>query len=311
MLNNWRVVLTRIGMRLHGASVWRGKKTPLRQIRALQVQGANGLLPARLYTPETQRPAPLLVFFHGGGFCAGSLDTHDPICRDLCVQAGVTVLSVGYRLAPKHPFPAAPNDAYAATCWAAQSADSLGARPGPLFLAGDSAGGCLATVTALRVRDEGGPELAGQILIFPKVDMVGPITESHRQYVSSSLISESFIAMFEGAYCPNRNDASLPQASPMQTKSLAGLPPALVQTAEFDPLRDEGEAYARRLREEGVEATLTRYKGVDHAFVGFTGPSQEHRQAIAEIAAWIKSKRPNPAVSPDTSAIAPPPLTPV
>ncbi|MCJ9427785.1 alpha/beta hydrolase [Kordiimonas marina] len=284
----FEVAINRFGMRLHSFLVWRGRKTPLKTIRNLKVPGAAGSLPARLYTPEGEGPFPLAVFFHGGGFCLGSLETHDALCRDLCVAAGAAVLSVAYRLAPAHPYPAAPDDAYAATCWAAGAAEVLGVRPGPFFVAGDSAGGCLATVVARRARDEAGPKLAGQILIFPKVDMVGPVTESYRQNIGTSIISEKFVTMFEGAYVPDRRRAGEPDASPMQAGTLKGLPPALVQTAELDPLRDEGEAYARRLEAEGVETTLTRYDGVDHAFVGFTGPSKPHKQAVAEIAAWVR-----------------------
>lgn len=294
MVWNWQITLNRIGMRLHGASVWRGKKTPLESIRDITVPTADGGLPARLYTPDGEGPFPLVIFFHGGGFCLGSLETHDPVCRDLCVAARAVVLSVAYRLAPEQPYPAAVNDAYAAVCWAAQRAAGLGAHAGDCFVAGDSAGGCLATVAALRVRDEGGPKLAGQILIFPKVDMAGPITESHRQNIGTSLISEKFITMFEGAYLRDPRDAKAPHASPMQAESLKGLPPTLVQTAELDPLRDEGEAYARRLEAEDVPVSLSRYNGVDHAFVGFTGPSAPHKQAIAEIADWIACHRTTP-----------------
>ncbi|HSG89540.1 MAG TPA: alpha/beta hydrolase [Pseudomonadales bacterium] len=225
----------------------------------------SGDVPVRIYRPAGTGPFPLHVHYHGGGWVIGDLDTHDADCRELCRGAGCVVVAVDYRLAPEHRFPAAPEDCYAATCWAAEHAADLGARPGPISVGGDSAGGNLAAVVSLMARDRGGPQIALQLLIYPVTDAAMD-TVSYRDNADGYLLSADSMSWFWDHYCP---DASLrldPLASPLHAPDLSGLPPALVMTAEFDPLRDEGEAYAERLRAAGVRVDVRRFDGLIHGF---------------------------------------------
>src|SRR3984885_11360395 len=216
------------------------------------MQGPNGSLALRVYTPLGEGPFPLMVFFHGSGFVVCSLDTHDGIARNLCAGTGCVVVSVDYRLAPEAKFPAAPDDCLAATRWAVANAAGLGADPGRVFVAGDSAGGNLAAVTALRVRDEGGPRLLGQLLIYPVTDYYEPGTPSMIENAEGYGLGRAGMIWFWNHYLATAADGAHPHASPLRAARLDDLPPALVVTAEFDPLRDEGEYYADRLRQAGV-----------------------------------------------------------
>ena len=229
-----------------------------------RVPGPAGEIPVRVYRPVGDGPFPLHVHFHGGGWVIGDLDTHDFDCRELCRGAGCVVVAVDYRLAPEHPFPAAPEDCWAATCWAAEHAGELGARPGAITVGGDSAGGNLAAVVALLARDAGGPEIALQLLIYPVVDAAMDRT-SFRENGRDYMLTAEGMQWFWNHYCPP-DARSDPRASPLHAADHSGLPPALILTAEFDPLRDEGEAYAGRLEAAGVPVTLHRLDGLIHGF---------------------------------------------
>ena len=202
-----------------------------------------------------------MVFFHGSGFVLCSLDTHDGMCRNLCAGTGCVVVSVDYRLAPEAKFPAAPDDCLAATRWAVANAAALGADPGRVFVAGDSAGGNLAAVTALRIRDEGGPRLLGQLLIYPVTDYYEPGTPSMIENAEGYGLTRAGMIWFWNHYLAAPSDGANPHASPFRAADLSGLPPALVVTAEYDPLRDEGEYYADRLRQAGVPTQMKRWDG--------------------------------------------------
>jgi acetyl esterase len=231
------------------------------EVRDLEAAG----LPARLYRPSGAAGLPLVVYFHGGGWVIGSLETADPICRALANVATCAVVSVAYRLAPEHRFPAAVEDAVAATAWAAAQAAALGCDPARLAGAGDSAGGNLAAVVALTARDAGGPALAGQLLIYPPTDMAGEYPSLTENGPGPVLTTED-MAWFAGHYIRSAADRLDPRASPLRWASHAGLPPATIVTAEYDPLRDEGEAYAGRLRAAGVAVDLRRADGMVHGF---------------------------------------------
>jgi acetyl esterase len=261
---------------------------PLGGIVNRAIPGPAGDIPIRIYTPEGAGPFPLLVYFHGGGFVVGSIDGSDEICRTLCWGAGCTVVSVGYRLAPEHTFPAAPDDCLAATRWAALHAAELGADPARLVVAGDSAGGNLAAVTALRLRDEGGPRLCGQLLIYPVADYHTPPTPSYLANADGYLLTRAMMIWFWGHYLNHAGEADDPHAAPLRTPDLRGLPPALVITAEFDPLRDEGERYAERLQAAGTPAVLTRYDGMIHGFLLFADLFDESRRALDEATLWLR-----------------------
>lgn len=229
------------------------------------VPGPAGEIPVRIYRPEGEGPFPVHVHYHGGGWVIGDLETHDADCRELCRQAGVLVVAVDYRLAPEHAYPAAADDCYAATRWVAEHAPELGGREGPVSVGGDSAGGNLAAVVALMARDRGGPEINFQLLIYPVTDAAMD-TPSHEENAEGYMLTREGMTWFWNLYCPQPAQRSEPHASPLRASDLSGLPAALVMTAEFDPLRDEGEAYARRLQEAGANVTCQRYDGLIHGF---------------------------------------------
>lgn len=274
------------------ATVMRIRKSrtaaPVAGIVNRAIPGPAGDIPIRIYTPEGVGPFPLLVYFHGGGFVVGSIDGSHDLCRTLCWGAGCTVVSVDYRLAPEHKFPAAPDDCLAATRWAADHAAEFNADPARLAVAGDSAGGNLAAVTALRIRDEGGPPLCGQLLLYPVADYHTPPTPSYLANADGYLLTREMMVWFWGHYLSHAGEADDPRAAPLRAPDLAGLPPALVITAEFDPLRDEGERYAERLQAAGVPTVLLRYDGMVHGFLLFADLFDESRRAVNEAIEWLR-----------------------
>jgi acetyl esterase len=246
-----------------------------------------GTVPARLYTPAAAEPSgPLLVYFHGGGWVQGSVATHDASCRLLAHLSGVRLLSVDYRLAPEHPYPAAVEDAVAAYRWAAAHAARLGADPARLAVGGDSAGGNLAAVVALAARDdEALPGAAFQLLLYPVTDVAAK-SSSYRAYPSGYLLTESGMDWFVGKYLPDAARRTEPQASPLRAPDLSGLPPAYVATCLPDVLRDEGEAYAARLRRAGVAVATQRHELL-HGFFNMTA-ARSSRVALGQIAGALR-----------------------
>jgi acetyl esterase len=244
-------------------------------------------IPVRIYTPEGRAPFPVLAYFHGGGFVIGSLDSHDGVCRELCQESGCLVVSVDYRLAPEHPFPAAPEDCYAATCWLAEHGAQIGADPTRIAVGGDSAGGNLAAVVALMARERGGPSLRHQLLVYPVTDHSFE-TPSYRDNAEGYMLTQDMMRWFWGHYLTDAAQGRDPLASPLRAKSLAGLPPATVITAEFDPLRDEGEAFAERLMAAGVRTQLTRYDGVFHGFFSMANVIDRGRRAVEQAARALR-----------------------
>ena len=260
---------------------------PVRSAVDRRVPGPAGEVPVRIYTPNAPAPLPLLVFFHGGGWVLGGLDTHDGTCRELANGAGCVVVSVDYRLAPEHKFPAAAEDCYAVTQWAAAHAAELGADAKRLAVGGDSAGGNLAAVVAQIARDRGGPPLVFQLLIYPVIAAAFD-TASYRDNAEGYLLTAGDMRWFWNHYLASSADAADPYAAPLGALTLAGLPPALVITAEFDPLRDEGELYAHRLEEAGVPARLTRYDGMIHGFFGMGHMMDKAKAAVQESCANLR-----------------------
>ena len=238
-------------------------------VRDLTADGPLGPIPLRVYRPAgvpASTPLAVLVFFHGGGWVIGDLETHDVLCRQLTAGSGVSVVSVDYRLAPEHKFPAAVDDAWAATRWVVAHAGELAVDASRLAVGGDSAGGNLAAVVALLARDKGAPAIAVQVLIYPVTDLVGE-TRSYRDFAEGYLLTREGMRWFIAHYLTAEAEAVDWRASPLRAQSLAGLPPALIVTAGFDPLRDEGEAYAERLRDAGVRVDSVCYGGMIHGFV--------------------------------------------
>lgn len=264
------------------------RKPEVAEVVNRDIDGAGGKLGLRIYTPFGNGPFPLMVFFHGSGFVICSLDTHDAMCRNLCVGSGCVVVSVDYRLAPEHRFPAAPDDCLAATRWAAEHAAEIDADSKRIVVAGDSAGGCLATVTAMRIRDEGGPALAAQLLIYPVTDYYDSGSPSMAENADGYGLGRLGMIWFWNHYLSDPSHGAHPFASPYRAGSLAGLPPALVISAEYDPLRDEAEYYARRLRDEGVQVECKRWDGVNHGFFFWPGVVDKASAALDEASAWVR-----------------------
>jgi acetyl esterase len=247
-------------------------------------------LAARRYVPNglpEGGAAALLVYYHGGGWTIGDLETHDGVCRFLAAAAGTAVLSVEYRLAPEHLFPAAVEDSLAGFAWAAANAAELGVDPARIAVGGDSAGGNLAAVVSLLARDAGGPTPAMQLLIYPVTDAVGG-QRSRQLFARGFLLSGGDMDAFEASYLPPGTDPRDPRVSPLQAPDLRGLPPAYVATAGFDPLRDEGEAYALALREAGVRVALRRHPGLTHSFANQTAICRTARGAMLEAAGALR-----------------------
>ncbi len=261
-----------------------GGDQPIGAVRDLPVGERRG----RLFVPTgAMARGPLLLFFHGGGWVYGDLDSHDPACRFLAQRSGVRVLSVDYRLAPEHPFPAAYDDAVAAYRWVVEHAESLGADPARLGVGGDSAGGTLAATTAVQAAREGLP-LAFQLLIYPGTDMTTR-TESRRLFEHGFYLTDEFMDLAKAHYLPDPSRWADPAASPLLCEVPEGLAPAYVATAGFDPLRDEGEAYARKLADAGVEVELRRFPDQIHGFLNVLGAGRTARAATAEVAARLGS----------------------
>ena len=259
----------------------------LASVEDRRIPGPAGEIPVRVYTPEGRVPQPILVYFHGGGFVIGSLDSHDPICRVLASRIPAIVVAVDYRLAPEHPFPAAAEDAYAATCWVAAHARDFGGDAGRIAVAGDSAGGNLSAVVSLLARDRGGPSLAHQLLIYPVTDFSFE-TRSHIDNAEGYFLTRPLMEWFLGQYFSGPTPRSDPRFAVLRAPDLRGLPPATVVTAEFDPLRDEGESYAARLRAAGVPAELTRTDGMFHGFFGMPAVFPQAETAIDAAAGALR-----------------------
>ncbi len=279
------------GARTEGMKMLGGEPDALERVENLSVPGPGGDVPVRVYAKEHGGLRPALVYFHGGGFVFGDLDTHDAVCRALAKESGAVVISVDYRLAPEHKFPAAVEDSYAVTLWVAANAGRLGIDAARIGVGGDSAGGNLATVVTMRCRDAGGPALASQLLIYPVTDVSSFETGSHRELSDGYFLTRAAMEWFTNHYLGSADLARHPEASPLLAPDLSGLPPALVITAEFDPLRDEGEAYAKRLQQAGVPVTVTRYPGMIHGFVSMRGVLAGGRQAIQEAAEFTRSMK--------------------
>ncbi|MEV7870673.1 alpha/beta hydrolase [Streptomyces sp. NPDC088124] len=266
-----------------------GTPEPVEEVTDTTFPGPEGPLPVRVFRPAGDGPLPVLVYYFGGGWTLGTIDTCDAICRSLANAAGCLTLAVGYRLAPENPFPAAVEDCYAGLRWAAEQAGArFGADTSRICVGGDSAGGNLAAAVTLMARDRSGPELAGQLLVYPNTDHLAD-TESRRTHTDPLLFNDKSVRWYWDNYLAHQSDGSDPLASPLRAESHKGLPPALVITAEYDPLRDEGELYAERLRESGVPVELTRYPGVIHGFFAMAGTLDAGRRAVGQAAAHLRT----------------------
>jgi acetyl esterase len=272
-----------------------GPPQAVASVRDLAIPGAGGTIPARLYVPAGTATVdassaqgarlPVLVYFHGGGFVVGSVAGWDPLMRMLANASGCAIVSVDYRLAPEHKFPAAVDDAYAAVAWVAREAESLGCDPERIAVGGDSAGGNLAAVTALLARDRGGPKIAFQLLVYPVTDR-DHTRRSHREFGEGHFLTSDMMRWFTAQYTTPEAGFDV-RLFPLHAETLRGLPPAHVIVAECDPLRDEGEAYYERLKAEGVPATFAEYPGMIHGFFTFPAVLDLGRKAVEDAGAVL------------------------
>ena len=267
-----------------------GGDQPIGETRDVEVPTAAGPMRARLYVPTSaaEEAGPLLVFLHGGGMVYGDLESHDAVCRFLAERAGVRVLALDYRLAPEHRYPAAVDDAWAGFQWAVEHADDLGADPARVAVGGDSAGGLLSAVVAVKAAQAGVP-CAFQLLVYPATDFL-EISQSRVTFSDGFYLTKAFRDLAEESYLSPNDDRQDPNVSPLRLEKVPeGLAPAHIVTAGFDPLRDEGEAYARLLAEAGVTVELKRYPGMIHGFFNIVGVGRSNRAAVAEVAAKLKA----------------------
>ncbi len=260
--------------------------TAVASVENRTIPGPAATIPIRVYTPSGTGPFPVLVYYHGGGFVIGDLESHDGVCRALTNGAGCVTVAVDYRLAPEAKFPAAVEDSYAATKWVSENAARLNADANRLAVGGDSAGGNLAAVISLMARDRKSPHIVFQLLIYPATELTcsAPSHKTNTEYV----LTPDDIRWFMGHYLRDDSDRRNPMASPAYATSFSGLPPALIITAEFDPLRDEAEDYGNKLREAGVPVQVSRYEGMVHGFVSMADMIDKGKLGIAEASTALK-----------------------
>jgi acetyl esterase len=263
---------------------------PIGEVQEFEIPGPDSPLPVRVYAPEgSEGPLPVFVTFHGGGWVIGNLDTHDPVCRAVANEAECLVLSVEYRLAPEHPFPTAVEDAYAATEWAAEFAPDLGGDPNRIAVGGDSSGGNLTAAVTLLTRDRDGPDLCHQSLIYPAVSSPRLHEfDSYEENAEGYLLERESAEWFYERYIQRATDARNEYAAPLLARDLSGVPSATVITAGFDPLRDEGFAYADRLDEAGVPVEHENFEGMIHGFVNLVDMVDQSREAIGVVADGLR-----------------------
>ncbi len=266
-----------------------GEPEAVGSVTDLDIPGPAGPIRTRIYTPlDASGPLPVFLHLHGGGWVLGDLAAYDPICRKLANAARCVVASVDYRLAPEHRYPAALEDCYTALEWVAANAASFGGDARRIAVGGDSAGGTLAAAVTHRARDHAGPRICFQLLVYPVTDY-GFDTPSYHENADGYLLTRSLMQWFWGNYVTAPSDGESPKASPLRATDLSNLPSAMVITAEYDPLRDEGEAYARRLRDAGVKVVSRRHDGMIHGFFGLNPVLAQGRSAVADAAAALRA----------------------
>lgn len=287
-------------------------RVPVAQVSDRLIPGSGGEIPIRIYTPDGDGPFPVIVFFHGGGFSIGSITSHENITRSIARATSCVVISVEYRLAPEHPFPAGFDDAYAAVEWVAENSGEFNGDGTRLAVAGDSAGGNLAAAVSIKARDEEGPAISLQILLYAPATFADTDFESRHNF-SGYVLTEESGAKILGYYLPNKDDVTNPYVSPLLAKSHSGLPPAYIMTAGFDPLLDDGRKYAERLDNAGVPVTYHNFESMLHGFLSFADlmsyfplssrllrePEYVYADVDREIRRWLVDAQPAGARNPD------------
>jgi acetyl esterase len=264
------------------------KDVAVGRIDNLTIPGPRGGIRARAYAPVAAAgPLPALVYFHGGGFVAGGLESHDGLCRLFAAEGGFKVIAVDYRLAPEHPYPAAVDDAWAAAVWIEQNASTLGLDAGRIAVGGDSAGGMLAAIVTQMAKEKGGLKPAAQLLMFPQTQMGGETSSMH-EFAVGYFLERRAIEYFNSLYLPANADTNSPRISPLRGKDLSGLPPAYVMLGGYDPLHDEGLAYAEKLRAAGVKVTIADYPDMVHCFIYLQTVLPQAHDAVTQAARAVR-----------------------
>jgi acetyl esterase len=264
------------------------KDVAVGKVENFSIPGPAGAIRARSYAPiAAVGPLPTLIYFHGGGFIAGSLESHDGLCRLFSAEGGFKVIAVDYRLAPEHRYPAAVDDAWAATQWIVENAAELGVDAGRLAVGGDSAGGMLAAIVSQQAREKGGLKIAYQLLLFPNTQ-IGGETSSLKEFAVGYFLERQAIDYFNSLYVPPGADLNTPKLSPLRAKDFSGLPPAYVMLGGFDPLHDEGLAYAEKLKGAGVKVTVADYSDMVHGFIYLQTVLPQAHEAVAKAAKVVK-----------------------
>jgi acetyl esterase len=266
-----------------------GERTTVGAVEDRQISGPTGMIPLRIYTPEGSGPFPVLVYFHGGGWIRGGLESHDRICRALTAGADCIIVAVDYHLSPEQKYPVALHDCYTASVWAAEHAMELNGDSARLAVGGDSSGGNLAAAVTLMARDQKGPRFQFQVLIYPVTDYPEPETSSYQENGQGYLLLSADMHWYWYNYLSTDEDHEHPYVSPLRANDFSGLSPAFVLTAEYDPLRDEGEAYAACLRNAGIPVTMKRYDGMIHSFLLMDGALDQGKQALLDVAAALRA----------------------
>lgn len=269
---------------------WSGKPIPFSNIKNTTIQINSEKIPVRIYTPESSTKLPIVIYSHGGFWIGGNLDTHDSICRKLSQNTKAIVISVDYRLAPENPFPAAVNDVYNILQWAFINAGSINGDEKHIAIAGDSSGGNLSAATSMMSRDKNGPHIACQVLIYPSTNIFELNSNSWSYFSNFFNISKGDMEQYTSIYVPRKEERKSPYASPLLANDFSKLPDTLVITAEIDPLRDEGEAYAKKLKEAGVQTNVTRYKGVIHGFITMNKLTNKSDEALNQISLYLQKE---------------------
>ncbi len=262
---------------------------PLKNVLDQTIPGPLSAIPVRIYIPSEDKDLPVVIFYHGGGWVRGSLESHDTLCRYLAKASHAAVVSVDYRLAPENPFPAGLEDAYVTLVWVAKNATAFGGDPKKIAVMGDSAGGNLAAAVALMARDRKGPAITRQVLVYPATDLLNLNTDSYTHFGKGFMLTKKDIEWFRSLYLPDKASWTNPHASPLLAKDHSNLPPATIITAEMDPLRDDGKLYADKLKKAGVLTNYHCYRGMIHAFVSADKVLSQARKALDEIATDLKT----------------------
>lgn len=259
-------------------------------VKNMDIQTAFNQIPVRLYSPRNGSSLPLIIYSHGGSWISGSIDDYDNICKKLSKYTNAIVISVNYRLAPEDPFPAGLNDVYNVLQWSYNNAESINGDPTRICVAGDSAGGNLSAAVSQMSRDEGGPKITSQVLIYPSTNIYELNTKSWEYFSMTFNLKKVDFEKFISLYVPKLEDRKSSYTSPLLSKDLKGLPNALIITAELDPLRDEGEAYGEKLKESGVAVIYSRYRGVSHGFVSMDRITRKADKALKEISEYLQKQ---------------------